>query len=62
MEPAVKDGQLIFLNRIAPYLSSYKIDDIVLFEYERKEGTCTFLLFFRVCYAVFYLCVYQRVV
>ena len=36
MEPAVKDGQLIFLNRISPYLRGYKIDDIILFKHNGK--------------------------
>ncbi len=36
MEPAVKDGQLCFLNRISPYLRHYKIGDIVLFKHDEK--------------------------
>ena len=36
MEPAVKDGQVCFLNYVAPYLRKYKIDDIVLFKHEGK--------------------------
>ncbi|KKQ33624.1 MAG: Type-I signal peptidase [candidate division TM6 bacterium GW2011_GWF2_37_49] len=36
MEPAIKDGQLCFLNRIAPYLRQYRIDDIILFKYDNK--------------------------
>ena len=36
MEPAIKDGQLYFLNRIAPYLRQYQTNDIVLLKYEHK--------------------------
>lgn len=36
MEPAVKDGQLVFLNRILPYLRKYQIGDIILFKHEGK--------------------------
>jgi len=36
MEPAVKDGQWCFLNRMAPYLRHYHIGDIVLFKHEEK--------------------------
>lgn len=36
MEPAIMNGQLCFLNQISPYLRQYKIDDIVLFEHEKK--------------------------
>jgi signal peptidase I len=36
MEPAVKDGQICFLNYIAPYLRKYKIGDIILFRHEEK--------------------------
>ena len=36
MEPAVKDGQLCFLNRVLPYLRQYKIGDIILFNNEGK--------------------------
>src|SRR5579863_3530215 len=36
MEPAVKDGSYVFVNRIAPYLREYKIGDIVTFNYEEK--------------------------
>ncbi len=36
MEPAVKDGQYCFLNRLAPYLRQYQIGDIVLFKHEGK--------------------------
>ncbi len=36
MEPAVKDGQLVFLNRIAPYVRQYQINDIILVKHEGK--------------------------
>ncbi len=36
MEPAVKDGGYVFLNRVLPYFRSYKIDDIVVFKHEKK--------------------------
>ncbi len=36
MEPAVKDGSYVFLNRTLPYLRQYKIDDIILFKHEEK--------------------------
>ena len=36
MEPAVKAGNLYFLNRISPYLRHYKIGDIILFKHEEK--------------------------
>lgn len=36
MAPAINNGQLVFLNRIAPYLRSYKINDIVLVKHEGK--------------------------
>ncbi|MCX5925194.1 MAG: signal peptidase I [Candidatus Dependentiae bacterium] len=36
MEPAFKDGKLSFLNRLAPYLRNYKINDVVAFNYEDK--------------------------
>lgn len=36
MEPAIKDGQLTFLNRISPHLIKYRIDDIILFKHEEK--------------------------
>lgn len=36
MEPAVKDGSLQFLNRALPYFRRYKINDIVIFKYEKK--------------------------
>lgn len=36
MEPAIKDGRVYFLNRALPFLRGYKINDIVLFEHERK--------------------------
>ena len=36
MEPAIKDGRLYFLNRIAPYLRQYQINDIILFKHEEK--------------------------
>jgi len=37
MEPAVKDGQLCFLNRLSPYLRRYQIGDIIVFKHEGKE-------------------------
>ncbi len=37
MEPAIKDGQLSFLNRISPYLRHYQIGDIIVFKHEGKE-------------------------
>jgi len=36
MEPALKDGHLYFLNRIAPYLRHYQIGDVILFKHEEK--------------------------
>lgn len=36
MEPAVKDGSLHFLNRVAPYLRHYKTNDIVLVKHQGK--------------------------
>lgn len=36
MEPTFMDGRLYFLNRAAPYMRSYRINDIVLFKYEGK--------------------------
>lgn len=36
MEPAVKDGSYVFINRIAPYFRTYKMDDIIIFNYEQK--------------------------
>ncbi len=36
MEPAFKDGNLYFLNRIVPYLRPYKVNDVILFKYENK--------------------------
>ncbi len=36
MEPAAKDGQLCFLNRMLPYLRQYQINDIILFKHEEK--------------------------
>ncbi|MFH1643810.1 MAG: signal peptidase I [bacterium] len=36
MEPAVKDGQIVFLNYILPYLRKYQIGDIILFKHEEK--------------------------
>lgn len=37
MEPAIKDGGLYFLNRIAAYVRRYQIDDIVVFDYEGRR-------------------------
>ncbi|MDP1724343.1 MAG: signal peptidase I [Alphaproteobacteria bacterium] len=37
MEPAIKDGQLYFLNKATPYFRSYKIDDIIVFKHEDKD-------------------------
>lgn len=36
MEPAIKDGQLCFVNRISPYLRQYQIGDIISFKHEGK--------------------------
>lgn len=36
MEPAIRDGQLYFLNRGLPYLRQYCIGDIILFNHEDK--------------------------
>ena len=36
MEPAVMDGHLCFLNRISPYLRKYQINDIILFNHDKK--------------------------
>lgn len=36
MEPAVRDGQVCFLNRISPNLRQYQISDIILFKHEEK--------------------------
>jgi signal peptidase I len=36
MEPAVKDGQLCFVNRIAPYLRKWQRNDIIVLNYENK--------------------------
>lgn len=36
MEPAIKDGQLCFLNRVSSYLRRYQINDIILFKHEEK--------------------------
>ena len=36
MEPAIKDGKLYFLNRIAPYIRKYQIGDIILFKHDGK--------------------------
>lgn len=36
MEPAIKDSQFYFVNRIAPYLRNYQRNDIVLLNYENK--------------------------
>ncbi len=37
MEPAIKNEQLTFLNRISPYLRHYQIGDIIVFKHEGKE-------------------------
>lgn len=34
MEPAIRDGQLYFLNRGLPHLRQYRRGDIILFSYE----------------------------
>lgn len=34
MEPAVKDGQRYFVDRISPYIRQYQLYDIVIFNYE----------------------------
>ncbi len=36
MEPAVKDGSSVFLNRTLPYLRQYQIGDIIGFKHEGK--------------------------
>ena len=36
MEPAMRDGRFCFLNRLSPYVRQYKINDIILFNYEGK--------------------------
>jgi signal peptidase I len=36
MEPAIKDGQLCYLNRILPHLRQFQINDIILFNHEDK--------------------------
>ncbi len=37
MEPAIKHGQLYFLNKLVPYIGKYKINDIIMFKYENKD-------------------------
>lgn len=37
MEPAIMDGQLLFLNRISPYLRHNQIGDIIVFKHEGKD-------------------------
>ena len=37
MEPAFKDGQLYFVNQIAPYLRKYQINDVIVFKHEEKS-------------------------
>jgi signal peptidase I len=34
MEPAIKDGQTCFLNRISPYIRQYQIGDIIAFKHD----------------------------
>ena len=36
MEPAVKDGSYVFLNRLTPYIRAYKVNDIIFFNHEGK--------------------------
>lgn len=36
MEPAIKDGQLSFLNRISSCPRHYQIGDIIVFKHEGK--------------------------
>ncbi len=36
MEPAIKDGQYIFVNRVSPYLRQHQIGDIIAFNHEGK--------------------------
>ena len=36
MEPAIKDGQLYFVNHLHYKLSTYKIGDIIIFRHEDK--------------------------
>lgn len=37
MEPAIKDGHLYFLNRVAPYIRQYQIGDVIIFKHEEKS-------------------------
>ncbi len=36
MEPAIKDGQLCFVNQLSPFLRQYKVNDIITFDYEGR--------------------------
>lgn len=36
MEPGFKDGDLYFLNHLAPYVRDYKIGDVVLYKHEDR--------------------------
>jgi len=36
MEPAIKDGQHILVNRVSPYLRQHQIGDIIAFKHEGK--------------------------
>jgi len=36
MEPAIIDGKLYFLNKLAPYVRLYKMGDIILFNHENR--------------------------
>jgi len=37
MEPAIKDGQYVFVNRVSPYLRQHQIGDIIAFKYQGKD-------------------------
>jgi signal peptidase I len=37
MEPAIKDGQHIFVNRVSPYLRQHQVGDIIAFKHEGKD-------------------------
>lgn len=37
MEPACKDKSYVLVNRAAPYFHTYKIDDVIIFNYEEKS-------------------------
>lgn len=37
MKPSIQEGRYAFINRIAPYVRTYKINDIITFHYENKQ-------------------------